>query len=113
MTTERLLWTSTVAFSAYNLIALVKAPATLGDITDAVHRAHDAEQIPDDQIAEAMDELVKRGWVVFDADAMTYMIRDPKWRFARERSRTGEGWDDWKVARMDGGDAVPIERATA
>jgi len=107
--------TSTVAFTAYNVLALAGGPRTLEQISLIAPRG------VVEHLRAALDEMVRRGWLS-SSDAGEYDLRDAKRRLVRARDRsdgvvksdgsvTG-GWGRWVVQCKQRG-LLTIEQAIA
>lgn len=97
--------TSTVAMTAYNLLATASGARTLNELARAVNiwAARCRCVVPDPQIGKAVDELVKRKFVRETVpDSGLLDVCDPMRRPIVERDRSDEGqpnagWRGWKV----------------
>lgn len=107
---------STVAFTAYNVLALAGGPRTAEQMLNVVPRGAAA------YTEQALDEMVLRGWLTCD-DQDRYDLRDKKRRLVRLRDRgdakvdgaTGRvagGWGRWIVQCRDKG-LMTLEAAIA
>jgi hypothetical protein len=103
------LWTSTLGFTAYNLIAL-SGSLSLANIVSGVLGVHSVEAPEQSQIEAAVAGMVSRGWV--DVSGSDYSLKDSQRRLVKWRARTSEGWDGWKVDDPDAG-PLPIEQVTS
>lgn len=103
------LWTSTLGFTAYNLIAL-SGGLTVADIVSGVLGVHTVEAPEQSQIEAAIGGMESRGWI--ELDAGKYVLKDSQRRLVKWRARTGEGWDGWKVDDPDAG-PLSIEQVTS
>lgn len=105
--------TSTVAWSAYNWLAMQDGPRTRVAIFQGTRNGWDSTLTPD-ACSEALDQLVKRGYLretVNSADdALTeFDLKDPKRLILVTRSRNGDGWNGWRVGPRAQTTSVPID----
>lgn len=92
--------TSTVAMSAYNMLAISPQPFTAGQLYSAVCKAHGI-QFDQKQFIEALQGLVSRSYLKIkraeEKKHDTFELVDPAKRRVRWRDRTGDGWENWMV----------------
>jgi len=97
--------TSTVAMTAYNLLATASGARSLGELRAAVSAwaAKCRIEVPDSQFAEALRELVKRNFVFEPIPGQGLLdVRDQLRRPVIARSRDDEGqpnagWNGWQI----------------
>lgn len=102
---DELYATSTVAMSAYNMLAVQGRPFT----TKAIFNYLSSEPHPGlkkTQVKQGLAELKKLGLVRSSREG--FQINDPKRRLCVSRDRSGDGWDGWKVRDLQRG-LIPIE----
>lgn len=86
---------STIAMSAYNLVAIYAQPMELDLLLSQVHAAHGIDQR---RLEHALEQLRDRGWVTIDEKRGCIDVRDLKRRVVKARDRRDmSGWSGWLV----------------
>lgn len=100
MTTETDIAVSTVAMSAYNLLARAGAPMAAAPLRTALNTACGVT-ISTTKFDLATGHLTARGYFKVNGSSQFY-VADPESRLVRWRDRTGEGWSGWTVVDANG-----------
>lgn len=86
---------STIAMSAYNMLAVLGRPVTPSELHQVVSNMY-GEEIPKPAFVEATMELVKRKYIR-ELPGTLLASKDEHRRRVRWRDRTGDGWGNWLV----------------
>jgi hypothetical protein len=86
---------STIAMSAYNLLAL-NGPLSLPALHALICKGHESE-VPKDSVLFALNALVMRGFAALDDETETLHACGPAGAPVRWRDRNGDGWEGWAV----------------
>jgi len=84
---------STIAMTAYNLLAL--AGGTMAD--EALRQRCQGVQLPGldaGSFIEALVEMAAKGWVDYDRGSKQVDLKDPHCRLVKYRDRSDGGYDD-------------------
>ena len=119
MTKQQACGTSTIAMTAYNIIAQSLEPLP-PEVILTIGKAKAHPDLKEDQLKEALNRLVDMKYV--NEKNGGYSGKDPKRRIIVERDRsdawideeTGEitgGWNDWMAKDNERG-LIPIKEAT-
>lgn len=87
--------TSTIAMSAYNMLALIGRPMTWDELHTAVSQAY-GEPMEKGAFLRAAAGLLRRGYVS-KLPGNLLALKDKYRRRVRWRDRTGDGWNGWQV----------------
>ena len=99
---------STVALSAYNVLAKQPGPSEASRIFLIVKMGLMDEGVTQDVFARALAELQARGLIcITEKDKGLIDVNDPRRRIVRWRNRSGAGWDNWLVDDIRGPSPVP------
>jgi len=94
---------STLAMSAYNIIARSKGPIAAGSAYSIVASALEDPEITRDLFAAALARLESMKYIaIVDQERGLIDVTDPKRRLVRWRDRRGDGWTGWQVTGDDG-----------
>lgn len=100
---------STIAMSAYNLMAMAKGPVTASQLEEGLG----VYGYPTEALEDALGALIERGWVERGEDKLI-TLKDSLSRQAIQRDDSGEpgddGWRGWRVGDPING-LVQIEEA--
>jgi hypothetical protein len=89
---------STVALSAYNVLAKAGEPIPAQSLFNIVARGLQDPGITGEMFARCLAELQTRGLIrVADQSKGLLDVLDPRRRLVRWRDRTGDGWNNWMV----------------
>lgn len=86
---------STIAMSAYNVLAIIGRPTTPAELHQAVSNLY-GEEIPRPDFVEATMQLVTRKYIR-ELPGSLLATKDEQRRRVRWRDRTGDGWGNWLV----------------
>ncbi len=94
---------STLAMSAYNVLARNGGPAPARSIFNVVVAAHEDPTITPEDFAAALARLETYRYIrIVDAEKGLVDVLDPNRRVVRWRKRTNDGWDGWMVEGAKG-----------
>ncbi len=89
---------STLAMSAYNVIARNGGPLAAGKLHTIVTTALEDPGITRDFFAAALVRLESMKYIIIVDQALGLIdVTDPKRSLVRWRDRGGDGWSGWKV----------------
>lgn len=89
---------STLAMSAYNVIARGNGPSQARHVFKIVQAAHEDPGITEDLFAAALARLETMKYItIVDVALGLVDVCDPERRLVRWRDRDGDGWTGWRV----------------
>lgn len=94
---------STLAMSAYNIIARSNGPVNVRNVYNIVFAALEDPGITEDLFAAALARLETMKYIAIVNQTLGIVdVTDPKRRLVRWRDRTNDGWSGWRVEGEDG-----------